>query len=174
MRKVGRLADKFIAYLGYMGSALGAVSLIVMMLLITANVILRYLFNKPLLFGDEYAAYLFLIMAYMGLAYAARADMHIRVDLVVRRLSKRVRDGLDVVTSLAAIVLVGVYFWFDWGLFVGEGIIAGRKAPTPMETPLWIPLMFLWLGLLFVGLELVSHIVKKLIDFQKKSKGQAG
>lgn len=173
MEKVGRFLDRSVTYLSYLGAAIGGASIVIMLFMITVGVVLRYVFNSPLKFVDEYGAYLMVVLVFMGLAYNARKEAHINVDLVVRRLSKRVRDGLDVVTSLFALVLMGLYLWYDWNPFISH-LRARTRDGGVMNTPLWIPEMFMLIGLLFVCLEIVVHIVKKLRDFQKGLQKEPG
>ena len=53
---------------------------------------------------------------------------------------------------------------------LGNFFIYSWKSNSSLGTPLWIPHMFIWLGILFLGLEIVASIVKKFRDFQKGSK----
>ena len=165
MRKVGRFLDKLIAYLGYAGIAMAAAGVVILTLMITLNVIMRYFFNRPLKGVDEVSAYLFVMMSYLGFAYAMRLGRHINVDLVTRQLPRRANDILEVVTSLIGLAVIAVLFRFAWKLFMHnwrEGVISSGV----LGTPLWIPQSFLWIGLTFLGLEIASRIVKKLLDFR--------
>lgn len=93
------------------------------------------------------------------------------MDMVYRRLTKRVRDGLDVVTSLLILVVVAVYFRYCLDLFI-KSVEGDWKAIGILETPLWIPETVLVIGLPVLGLEVASRAVKKFIDFQKGFKTQ--
>ena len=164
MEKVGRFLDRFITYLGYIGAAMGCVSILIMVVMISLSVALRYLFSKPFLFVDEFSGYLLVVVVYMGFAYSV--DAHITVDLVAKRLPKKVRAALEVVTLLASLFLIGVFFRFAWAYFL-DTMRSHWRAATVYETPLWIPQVFLWVGLIFFGLAIATRVVRKLIDFQK-------
>ncbi len=160
MVKVGRFLDKLIAFLGYVGIAAGGASIIIMALAIGLNVILRHIFDLSLMFVEEYSGYLLGVVVYMSLAYTARTNGHVFVELVVQYLPKRKRQSLGLITTLIAIMLMGLYLWFAWDLFM-ESIRRNAKAMTVTQTPLWIPQVFLWVGLIFLILELVVQVVKK-------------
>ena len=68
MMKVLRFLDKIIGYMGYVGAGIGVAAIAFMMLMITGNVLLRYLFNKPQLFVEELAAYALVAAVFLGLA----------------------------------------------------------------------------------------------------------
>ena len=165
MKKVGRFVDSFVAYLGYVGIGMGAVSIVIMMIMISTNVIMRYLLNKPLLGIEEYSAYLMVVVVFLGLAYAMRRGAHINVDLVVKRLGKRAGDGLEVVNGLVFLALIGIYFRFAWDFFM-KSVQLHILSIEATATPMWIPHMFVWIGLILFGLEMIVHTVKKLIAFQ--------
>jgi len=171
LEKAGRLLNNFVTYTGYAGAAIGCIFVVTMAFLICGNVLLRYLLGKPLVFAEEYSAYLLIAIAYLGLAYTARVGGHINMEMVYRRLPKRVKDGLDVVTSLLILVVVGVYFRYCLDLFM-KSLEGDWKAIGIMETPLWIPETALVIGLPVLGLEVASRAVKKFIDFQKGFKTQ--
>ena len=168
MRKVGLFLDRNTVYLGYLGAAMGVVSLIIMMLMITLGVILRYFFNNPLTFVDEYGGYLLVVMVYMGLAYTMRAEAHINVDFVIRRLPRRARGSLEVVGGLLGLIIIGIYFWYCWNLFVSS--LQAHWMSMSGRTPLWVPHIFLVIGLPLFGLELAVRTVKKSIGLQKESR----
>lgn len=166
MQKAGRFLDKSIAYLVYGGAAMGVASILILISMTFLNVMLRYFFRAPLFFAVEYSAYLFAVVVYMGFAYAMRTEAHVRVDLVSRLLPRRIREGLEVVYPLLALGLIGIYFYYSWDLFV-TSLEKHARARTIVETPLWIPQMFLWMGLTLFGLELVARVVKKFIFLQR-------
>lgn len=169
MAKVGRFLDRLIAYLGYLGAAAGAASIVIMVIIVTVNVFLRQVFNKPLLFTEEYCGYLLVLAVYMGLAYTTRVGAHIKVELITSKLPKRAKDGLEVITLLPALVLIGIMFWYGWDLFM-VNLRGGYRASTFYATPLWIPFIPMWVGLIFFGLAVVALMVRKCVDFQKSSK----
>jgi len=166
MGKVGQFLDRCIAYLGNAGAAMGVTSIVIMTLIVTLNVILRYGLNKPLHFVEEYSAYLFILMAYMGFAYTARQGAHVNVDILTRRLKKIPQGILELITTLFLLVLVSVYLRFGLAFFM-RLVQSQEKSVTPYMTPLWIPAIPIWLGLGFLVLELVTHFLKTLNSLRK-------
>lgn len=164
---MGRFSDRFIAWLGYVGIGMGAVSIVLAMTMIISNVIMRYIFKSPLQGIEEYSAYLMLVVVYMGLAYAMRLGRHINVEVAIRWLPKRARGGLEVVVSMVGLALMSVYFWFAWQLFMSN-LQHGVRSIDVSGIPMWIPQIFVWLGLLFLCLEMVTRTVKKLVTFSRE------
>jgi len=157
---------KCATYSVYLGASMAGVSLLIVMLIISLNVCLRYFFNKPILVTYEYSTYLFIMIVYFGFAYTTRREAHINVDVVVKRLPKRVRVGLEVLTSLAALALMSIYLWFAWGIF-RTSVVMGYRAMSVTQTPEWIPQSILVVGLAFLIIEIVALIARKSRDFQR-------
>jgi TRAP-type C4-dicarboxylate transport system permease small subunit len=80
-------------------------------LMVLANVVARYVFNAPILIGDEMAFYLFVYFAILGVYYAYITRAHIRVDLVTSHLSERTKEWLGLVTTLFELAIWVVILW---------------------------------------------------------------
>jgi TRAP-type C4-dicarboxylate transport system permease small subunit len=88
-----------------------AVLLFLFFLMTAANVVARYLFNAPILVGDEVAFYLFVYFAILGIYYAYGTKAHISVDLVTSQFSERIQTWLRVVTVIFEQVIWVVILW---------------------------------------------------------------
>ena len=167
MKRLAGFSNRLVTLLSGGGAAIGAAFLLAMVVMITAGTLSRYLFDYPLAFVDEYSAYLFIAMGFLGLAYTFLAGGHVTIEVVVKRLRPRTKDILEVVTSLLTLFVVGILFWFGLKLAV-QSFKIHSTAPTVMQTPLWLPQSSVWLGFLILILALLLHTVKKVRDFPKK------
>ena len=84
------------------------------LVVITAQIVWRYVFNDSLTWTEELARYLFVWITFVGAALAIRDRSHIRVALLVDRLPRKPRHWLDV----AQLVLVALFLC----LLVGLGL----------------------------------------------------
>lgn len=161
--------DKVISYLSISGVAMGAVALVLVILLVTLNVCLRYLFKEPLIFADEYSAYSFLFMSFLAMGYAMRKEAHIRVEIIFKRLSERSLAILEIVISLLGLFFVGLLIWFcsDFAIMLVD---TNRRSGTAVNTPLWVPAIFMVLGLCILGLEIVARLARKSVALAKLAK----
>jgi tripartite ATP-independent transporter DctM subunit len=91
-------------------------------IILASGVFTRYVLRSPLVWTDELATILFLWLAMLGSVVAYRRGEHIRLSVVVRRSSPRVREILEsiasVVTAIFVIELIPATFKF----FVQEEI----------------------------------------------------
>ena len=136
-------------------------SFIVMLVIIVVGTLARYFFNSPLSFVEEYSGYLLVVMGFLGMASALRRKAHINVDIVMRVLPKKAQARLDLVDSCFAILVSAILFWVSLKLCY-ENYSIHMVSSTIMETPLWIPQLFIPLGwgtfILLVFLRILKRI----------------
>src|SRR5260221_261622 len=74
--------------------ALAVVLFTLMFGVIVTQIVLRYVFNAPLVWTDELAAYLFVWVSFMGWTMATRKRIHIGIGVVADRLPAPMRRAL--------------------------------------------------------------------------------
>ena len=86
----------------------GAAALLVVLeiLILSAGVISRYVFNAPLLWSDELARFLFIWLSMLGAVVALRRNEHMRLSVLVNRASPGMRRWLETTASLVVIAFL--------------------------------------------------------------------
>jgi TRAP-type C4-dicarboxylate transport system permease small subunit len=107
-RRWERRAD---AALGIAASAI----LFAMMALTFADVVLRYVFSRPLRGGFEVTELLLLVLIFAGLPLVTHANEHVTMDLVDRWLTPRARRLLARAMEGASAALMFALAWLMWG-----------------------------------------------------------
>ncbi len=79
--------------------------------LVLLAVILRYVFNSPITWGEELVVGLFTWMVFVGAAAAIRSHMHIRIDVMGGILAHPRMQWLNVLTLLVGITIIGTMLW---------------------------------------------------------------
>lgn len=133
-----------------------SVAMILIVLLILLEVFLRSLFNTSTMVTDEYSAYLYVVLVFFGLGYTLATEGHIRVKVVLSRLSERTRLFLDAVVTATAIALTGFALVFSISL-VREAYSLRMVSETPSQTPMWIPQLAIPVGLAVFMAQLLAH-----------------
>jgi len=83
--------------------AIAAIAVVVMMLSISIDTVGRYLFNRPITGNFEFISlYLMVILGFMAAARTYSLGGHIRLDLLMPRLPRRVGEALERLNALAA------------------------------------------------------------------------
>lgn len=81
-------------------------------LIILFEVIRRYMFNASSPWGEMTARYAFVYLAYIAAAEAIRLRKHIQIDLIIKKLSKRIRLIFDLYIDLltTGLALLVIYY----------------------------------------------------------------
>jgi TRAP-type C4-dicarboxylate transport system permease small subunit len=95
-------------------AGVGALFLIPMMLLTAADVTGRNLFNRPIAGTMDLSQYMLAVFILLGLAYSQQAKAHVKVSLLVSRLSPRSQALAAIVSTLMSLSVLGVLAWQGW------------------------------------------------------------
>lgn len=144
-------------------ASLGVVCLLILTGIIAANIFMRYLFNAPISWADEFASYFLLGLIFFGLAYALQDDTHIKVDFVVMMLPEKVRYPLSVVVHL-----IGLYFsvLLVWAAYTRLHSFwkLNTQSMGEFEFPLLIPALPIIAGTVMFLLVMAVRTLTLLID----------
>ena len=122
--------------------------LLLAVLVISFEVIMRYLFNKPTNWGHESMTLLFAVLYITLGGFCHYYRGHVRVDILFSILPIRIQAILDVFTSLfffLYILALTYYCWlFYWSsqTMMGGGTIFGATVPGEMSFTDWGPPLY--------------------------------
>jgi TRAP-type C4-dicarboxylate transport system permease small subunit len=144
--------------------AAGAVAagvLLVLVAVLTLVPIAARLLGLPAHSWDEVATFCMAGAAFMGLACTWRAGGHVRMELLVTRLTGVRRRAMEVAALLVALAACGFFSWhalaFAWLSYTLNDVSQGL-----LPIPLWIPQSAMVLGLLLLSLAVAESLVDAL------------
>lgn len=138
----------------------GGVVTLLITLLISFDVLMRYFLDAPQLFVDELASYLQILIIFGGLAYTFVSGGHVRVDLLTSNLSPVRRARLRVFTLALGCVLILIVTWVTVQTTL-TAIDYGRLSAV-MLYPLWLPMVFIPLGLALFAIAMLIALVRQI------------
>jgi TRAP-type C4-dicarboxylate transport system permease small subunit len=86
-------------------------TLVLLMLLTTADVVGRYFFNSPISGVFDLTHFAVAIMVYLGLAYCAFQSAHVAIELLFDKLPPVAQGFLERIINLAGCLLFAVISW---------------------------------------------------------------
>lgn len=104
-----KIADGYFALL----KALAVLCLVIMIVLVFANVVLRYIFATGISVSEEFSRWMFVWMTFIGAILGMREQIHLGIDTVVNRLPSAARKAVVVVSH-------GLQLYVCWLLFIGS------------------------------------------------------
>lgn len=145
----------------YTGSAwLAALCMLGVLAMVLASVLGRLLhFHLP--GTDAYAGYAMAGAGFMALAHTLKKGEHIRVTLIIGRLTGGARKGLEMWALSVAVLLAALFSYYSWRL-AWQSHSFHDISTSSDATPLWIPQILMAVGTTVLLLALLDDWVLEL------------
>lgn len=126
------------------------------------DVIGRKLFNITLQGTDEIGGYIMAASCAFGFSYTLSKRGHIRLNLLLPHFSQGFQAFANILAYAALAVYAYMLLWRGGALFL-ESLQLQAVAPTPLETPLWIPQLLWVVGLAWFALHMTVYAIEILV-----------
>lgn len=137
--------------------ALSGATLIAMAVMITYDVIARFLFNAPLPASVEISMLMEPYVVFLPFAYTLARQAHVQVGVVTLRLPAPARLSLDVLVYLLDLVFFALLCYFSWLEFY-KSFSAGEIMLAAIRLPWWSGKFAMPLGLFFICIQCLLHL----------------
>ena len=143
--KAGPIFDRVIYGMACLSGALT----IFTVLIVCADVVSRYLFNRPIVWVIEITEYALLYIVFLGAAWVLKMEAHVKMDLIVTYMPPGIQNRVDIVTSILGAMVCFAITWVGadvtWNHFQ-------RNIPSVqiLRTPLFIILAIIPIGSFFL------------------------
>ena len=112
-----------------------------LMLLAVVSVTGRNAFNQPLPGYVDWIEQAMPLIAFMGISYVMREGGHIRMDIVVGKLRGRTLYVVELITTLAVLLLMVMLVWGTWAHFQRSfdfnAPMWSRDSSMDIALPIW-------------------------------------
>jgi TRAP-type C4-dicarboxylate transport system permease small subunit len=131
---------------------------IYMVLAVFYQVLGRYIFSYKLGAAAETATFAQIWMILLASGIAMRKNMHVGVDILLRKLS--VKNQKIVITASTIIIMVFLIMVLKGSV---QLIMVGAQSTSPaISVPMWIPYLSVPIGIVYIMLELMILTFTKL------------
>lgn len=148
MKKPGSPLERLIAASGY----LGILSLAFMVVTISYDVILRYVFYAPTYWALEMNTFLLAFLCLIPAGDVLRFGSQIRITFLFDRFGPGVRTRLGWLRSAAGIFFCALMVW-KGAEMAYKAWLHNDRMSTSLGTPMVIPYLFLPVGFALLGLQ---------------------
>ena len=159
--RAGRTLSGLIVRLADGSGAIAALTVLAMCLLITGAVLIRYIFNAPLVWVPEIVGYLMVALVFLSLGETMLAGRHIKIDLFISRIPKRPRHILELLTLVLSTGVAGFFTWHGLKTMWRSYEYGRSDAFGALNTPLYIPQVALPIGLYILTLVLALLVCRR-------------
>jgi len=157
MSEVEKKPEGFIGRLEAGGGFLGQLGLVFMVVSITYDVVLRYVFVAPTHWALEVNTFLLAFICVIPSGAVLRAGGQIRITFLLDRLSPAMRNRLDILRDGVGIFFCGIMVWKGTEMAYVAWLHNDRMS-TSLGTPLVIPYLFLPIGFFLLALQYAAML----------------
>ncbi len=150
----------------HMEEAFLSVFLLTLIVLTSANVILRYVFNSGLTWSDEICKYCLIFSGFISIGYWVRNKNGICVDALVQVLPEGIRKGLNIITQIL------VLCFFIWMFRSSVNVIKSVAKSGQVSGTLQISMVYIYMAPVFgFGLAVLRMVQVIVLDLMKLKRG---
>lgn len=125
-----------------------------------ANVLGRYVFQQSIYFSEELNEFLMVIITFMGLGYATRKGIHIRMSAIYDILPRKARKALMIVIAATTSVMMATLAWYAFE-YVQKVASRGRITPS-LQIPLYLTYVWVVIGLALTSVQYLLTAIRNL------------
>lgn len=159
-RLIDRIVDKQAEFF--------SLAMVVLVLLMCYEVVRRYFFNAPTIWGLELTTFIFGVHFVMGFSYTELYDGHVRVDIFSSKLPPKAQQLIHIVLTLCItlplVALLGVWAWDN----AATSTRLAEKLSSAWAPPIWPVKLLMALGFTLLFLQVLSNLIKRILTFINK------
>ncbi len=145
--------------------------ILILVLLISYDVTMRYLFQSGSVALQELEWHLFSLIFLLGAAYTLKNDDHVRVDLIYRshRLNDRHRTWINILGGLFLLIPFCLLVIINTWPFVINAFSLNETSPDPGGLPYrWLLKSTIIIGFGFLLLQGIAEILRNILKLSGK------
>src|SRR5207237_10698635 len=124
---------------------LSEAALVIMLVVIGVDIFTRYLLNFSFEIADELGGYMLVVMTFVSLSVCQVNGAFHQVELIQARLTPRGRALSAAIFDVLSFGFACLLLWHFIKLELSSYRF-GERAPTYLETPLWLPRLAMAIG----------------------------
>ena len=148
-------------------NVLGSISIILMLIVTTLDVIMNKLFNSPFPGATELITSIMPISVFGFLLSTQIEERHISIDILVSRLSGKYQLFFKIFASASGLFIFALIFWLTTPLAL-KSIRMGEHTGGNIPIPMYPAKIVITLACGFVSVQLLRQLIKCIAELIKK------
>ncbi|WP_371682760.1 TRAP transporter small permease [Sporosarcina sp. PTS2304] len=140
---------------------LGRIVIVIISLLIIVDIVSLKFFSYQFSWTLEVSEYLLVFLTFFGVAWLLREDGHIKLDLLLNRLSEKNRTRMEIVNSCIG-VIISIVITFYGFMAVWSLHTRGIKTETILEIPRSLLIIIIPIGFFFVFIQFLRNLLSSI------------
>ncbi len=153
--------EKTVEWINGFAGGIAALCIVAAALVVTEGIVVRKLFGMSAIWQIEASVFLLIFATFVGAPLVQRNEKHLNVDLLLVHLSPRTRSVVLILVSVLSCLVCGLLAWYAWPMW-WEALMRNDHSESLWGPPLWIPYLFLPLGMTLFFLQYIITIKKRI------------
>ena len=166
MKKVFHIFSRIANGLTVITGWTAALCLVAAALIVTEAVVVRKILGISTIWQIEASIFMLIFVVFAGAPFVQKNEHHLNVDLVIIHLSPRTREILLIIVSMVTCAIAAILAWYAWPMW-WESVVNNEHSESLWGPPLWIPYLFLPLGMTLLFLQYIVYIHDKIVRLIK-------
>jgi TRAP-type C4-dicarboxylate transport system permease small subunit len=141
---------------------LGAIWVVLIMFLITADVVGRAVFNSPLAGVPEIVKISVVGLVWCMMAHTLKIDAHLRSTILLDRMPPAIRRSVDVLACLLGAVMFALIVYSGWDQMIEAWRIGEFEGEDPVRVPTYPVRSLVVLGAALTALQFIVMMIEHL------------
>ena len=161
MKKVLNWLDK------YFEETILLIFLALLSCVMMVQVLMRYIFQAPLTWSEEFCRYCFVYSVMLATAYCIRTNRMLKVDVVISLFPKRVEQIMDIVSKILATVFCLLMVVPSYNVMMSTKIGAHWQTSPAMQIPMAVLYSCAPIGFALGSVRGVQSVILAIRDMVK-------
>jgi TRAP-type mannitol/chloroaromatic compound transport system permease small subunit len=135
------------------------------------EVIMRYVFDAPTIWGFEATTFIYGIHFMLGLAYTLVTDGHVKVDIFTARAKRRTQAVIVIITNLVIFLPVFTCMTIWAWKYAITSTLQHELNSTSWAPPIWPIKLIMAVAFSFLLIQGISTVLKALHSLSSAKKG---
>lgn len=144
---------------------IGALAILAAALIVTEGVVIRKVFDMSTVWQIEMSIFLLMYACFVGAALTQQHEHHLNVDLFIIHLRPKNRELVLLAAAIISAAIAAVMAYYAWPMWL-DAWEANEHSETLWGPAMWIPYLFLPLGMSLLFLQYVVQIIRKIHDIR--------
>ena len=141
-------------------------SYLVVIPILFAQVICRYVFNQALTWSEELARYIFIWQIWLGSSYCVQKNRHIRIDIFTHKLNVNARKIFETLVTLVSIAFL--VFLTVKGIKIVGMVSRMKQTSAALKLPMSYVYACIPVSCILMIIRYIEHIIKMFMGNEEK------
>jgi len=129
------------------------------------EVILRYLFSKPTIWAWDINVQLMVVIIVLGGPFTLVEKTHVRLELLVSRLSGRANTIIELVLSPILVFILGVMTWYS-GVETLDALRTNEIISATFRVTVFPTKMIVFVGCFLFLIQVISDCIRNIVKLR--------